>query len=438
MFSDHKSAALAVAFLAATLPQARAALTISNQPTANVACAAGVCTATAVDAVLNADELAGMLAAAAVQVQSGETAQDIVLAAPLAWASATTLTLDAWRSIAVIKPVAVRGFGNLTLLTNDGGSAGALSFGGKGHIRFRHLTSLLSIDGRDYVLLASIAELASAIAAHPRGAFALADDYDASQDGAYSRVPIPTPFSGIFEGLGNTISNLAMFDTADNDVALFRALNHKGVLRDVGVIDVNILSENTFFQVVGTLVAFTEGTIIGCYATGQIRSDFRMTGGGLAGENFGTILQSFADVFVSGAQNAEVGGLVGNSHGPLHNVYALGRVIAGDESYVGGLIGYSFSRIESAYATGDVDGGQNALVGGFIGQNFHKVRHGYWDVTTSGTDIGVANGEDAGVKGRSTEQLQAGLPRGFDPAIWGQDPHLNDGLPYLLAAPPSR
>jgi len=43
-----------------------------------------------------------------------------------------------------------------------------------------------------------------------------------------------------------------------------------------------VLSENTFNNVVGTLVAYNAGYIYNCYATGQIRSDFRMTGGGLA------------------------------------------------------------------------------------------------------------------------------------------------------------
>lgn len=42
----------------------------------------------------------------------------------------------------------------------------------------------------------------------------------------------------------------------------------------------------------------------------------------------------------------------------------------------------------------------------------------------------------SGVAGLTTEQLQSGLPAGFDPSIWGEDAKINHGLPYLLANPP--
>jgi hypothetical protein len=32
----------------------------------------------------------------------------------------------------------------------------------------------------------------------------------------------------------------------------------------------------------------------------------------------------------------------------------------------------------------------------------------------------------------TTEQLQSGLPAGFDPTIWGENAGINGGLPYLL------
>jgi hypothetical protein len=41
-----------------------------------------------------------------------------------------------------------------------------------------------------------------------------------------------------------------------------------------------------------------------------------------------------------------------------------------------------------------------------------------------------------GVTGLTTEQLQSGLPEGFDPSIWGESADINGGLPYLLANPP--
>jgi hypothetical protein len=35
-----------------------------------------------------------------------------------------------------------------------------------------------------------------------------------------------------------------------------------------------------------------------------------------------------------------------------------------------------------------------------------------------------------------TEQLQSGLPSGFDPSIWAEKPGINNGYPYLIANPP--
>jgi hypothetical protein len=64
----------------------------------------------------------------------------------------------------------------------------------------------------------------------------------------------------------------------------------------------------------------------------------------------------------------------------------------------------------------------------------------YWDTTTSGItnpDQGAGNvDDDPGLSALTTQQLQAGLPAGFDPAIWAENPKINNGLPYLMANPP--
>ena len=80
----------------------------------------------------------------------------------------------------------------------------------------------LTINGQPYVLENSVARLASAILAAPGGFYALANSYDATGDGTYwAAAAIPTTFTGTFEGLGNTISNLTIFsDTAPADEAV--------------------------------------------------------------------------------------------------------------------------------------------------------------------------------------------------------------------------
>ena len=83
--------------------------------------------------------------------------------------------------------------------------------------------------------------------------------------------------------------------------------------------------------------------------------------------------------------------------------------------------------------------GSGNAVGGFIGNDSGAMdlTDTYWDITTSGQSHGVGNDTNyPGVTGLTTEQFQAGLPAGFDSTIWAEDPNINGGLPYLLAAPP--
>ncbi|HEX4081169.1 MAG TPA: GLUG motif-containing protein [Rhizomicrobium sp.] len=123
------------------------------------------------------------------------------------------------------------------------------------------------------------------------------------------------------------------------------------------------------------------------------------------------------------------GGLVGFSFGSVQNSYATGAVTGG--RYAGGAAGAG-NFLSTSYSTGAVSG---AYPGGFIGFGDDDFSD-YWDVTTSGTDVGVGEGNSTGVTGLTSQQLQAGLPAGFDPTIWGQNANINNGLPYLLANPP--
>jgi len=203
--------------------------------------------------------------------------------------------------------------------------------------------------------------------------------------------------------------------------------------------------------------------------------------GGLVGENHGTISFSHA----AGAASSSiqwVGGLVGvNSSGILTNDYATGTVTVGGGVAspcgfaAGGLVGVSgnFSSksyvhvIDDSYATGSVIGGPSSCIGGLVGDYYGRFisstnsysvgalsRGGgiagygrdlrravfqsmYWDRDTSGTDWAFGNKHgEGGVKGLTDAQLKSGLPEGFDPNIWGSNPNINNGYPYLLANPP--
>jgi hypothetical protein len=62
----------------------------------------------------------------------------------------------------------------------------------------------------------------------------------------------------------------------------------------------------------------------------------------------------------------------------------------------------------------------------------------YWDIesTRRSTDAPAGGAPEDGFvadsMGLTTQQFKAGLPDGFDPAVWGIDPDVNDGYPHLL------
>ncbi|HEX3666642.1 MAG TPA: hypothetical protein VHU23_15560 [Rhizomicrobium sp.] len=121
------------------------------------------------------------------------------------------------------------------------------------------------------------------------------------------------------------------------------------------------------------------------------------------------------------------------------NSYAIGSVSGGNESSVGGLVGETMGQIYTSYSTGAVSGGTSSLVGGFAGNDDDAIiQNSYWDTTTSGTEDGTGAGNVSGLTGLTSQQLQSGLPDGFDPAIWAQDANINNGFPYLIANSPTR
>jgi hypothetical protein len=96
-------------------------------------------------------------------------------------------------------------------------------------------------------------------------------------------------------------------------------------------------------------------------------------------------------------------------------------------------------EVQGAYSAGEVTGGTHENRGGFIGVDGSGTYAAcYWDTTTAGANKGVGNikGEVPGIHDVTDEQLKSGLPSGFDPSVWAEDPNINDGLPYLLANPP--
>jgi hypothetical protein len=512
------------ALLAATA-SADAAVKISDGATQNMSCSGGVCSPTAKSAVLNAGDLEALLASGNTTVTTtGKSveANNLTVSAALSWSSANTLSLQAHKELKIDKAVSVAGSGGLSLSANSKGGAGAdFSFGPHGNASFASQSGKLSIEGAPYTLVNTIAQLAQDIGSNPAGSYALAASYNAKHDGTYTTSPISTTFNGIFEGLGNSISNLTINDTNTSDlyVGLFAQLVTSGQsiaqIRDIGIVEASVSAVGgNIGDHIGSLLGFNEGGVIrgsfstgtiggtglaggvggligavwnnsagnagqliashsvasvagnetssaitgglvgssggvlrDCYATGPVDAPNAGISGGLVGLDTGQIRESFASGPVSGVL---AGGLVGLfSYSGRHHIgkrlivnsYATGAVTASGAGAAGGLIGESQAGVtDSSYSTGAVTGG--SYVGGLVGYDFESSTYNsaYWDTNMSGiTNLsqGVGNISNyPGIAGLSTQQLQAGLPDGFDPKVWAEDPNTNNGLPYLIDNPP--
>lgn len=410
---------LPIAAIAAVAP-AHAALRISASPTFHVSCSAGVCTTTSANANLNVSDLTGMLASADVTVKTDAGSQDIDVRTPVTWASTHRLTLDAYRSATVGSPIVVEGIAGLTLTTADGNPAGRLTLGA--NVTFWDLTSSLIVNGNSYILIGDIATLASDIAAAPSGRYALARNYDATVDGTYASAPIPTNFSGAFEGLGNTISHFTLADTtASQFTGFFARLASGAKVSDLRLFNATV-STTKQHDGEGVLTGLNDGSAIaGVQVQGRMtcRGAGNSSIGGVAGINIGgaSIDRSVANVVIKieAARTAFVGGLAGtNETSTIGNSSSKGRVgqagthlsavvggLVGGNSYsgtissshssatvlnaqyAGGLAGNNVGAISDSFATGNVSNAVFAA-GGLVGQNGGAIANSYAGGNVSG------------------------------------------------------
>lgn len=476
-----------------------AALDISLAQTQNMSCFGGVCGPTATDAVLNVADPEALLAAGNVEVTTAGTsiqAMDIKLNAALTWSASSTLALDAYQSITVRQPATVSGSGGLTVTTNDGGSNGTFSFGPKGNVTFQNLASPLVIDGKPFTLVDSLPALAAAVESNPRGHYALANNYSASQDRTYRRSPIRKALRGVIQGLGNTISSLAIASKSRRaEVGLVSQVGASGAIENLRLAAINYQASSLHLSGEGGLAGVNGGNLFGDEVSGTIASSGtgQLAGGiagtssetgaiiscsanasvtagggnlgGLVGWNFGTITLSRAEGAVSGGL---AGGLVGQNEGTISQSFATGTV---EGSYPGGLVGNNTyngidtGSIENSYSTGDVSGPSEYVGGlvqsqnssGYISYSYSTGAAGstnggfecsgastsftndYWDITTSRAKYSACYQVDLkGVTGLTTKQLRSGLPAGFHSTIWAEKKGVNNGLPYLIANPPEK
>lgn len=174
-----------------------------------------------------------------------------------------------------------------------------------------------------------------------------------------------TKFSGTFDGLGNTISNLTINKPQSDNIGLF-GYTSNATIKNIGIIDGVINGRN----LVGSLVGYSfYDTINNSYATGSV------SGAYLVGDLIGIV-----------------------DHGTVSNSYATGS--ATGTGRVGGLIGrVYYGTVNNSYATGSVS--STGEVGGLIGSvDGAIVNNSFWDNETSHQIT------SAGGTGKTTAQMQ--------------------------------
>ncbi|WP_370679931.1 YDG domain-containing protein [Comamonas sp. GB3 AK4-5] len=317
------------------------------------------------------------------------------------------LTLNADRNINLNAAISVNGMGTLALNYGTQGNINA-SFGANGgfagKVNFAQSgTGLLDINGSGYTVIKDAAAL-QAMNGNLSGKHVLGGDIDAS--GVTDFVPIgsspASAFTGVFDGLGHTVSDLTINRPDQDRVGLFRATD-AATLRNVGLEGGSVTGKDY----VGGLVGYSANASIShAYATGAVTGAKYV--GGLVGKNSSSwnnasasISHAYATGAVTGANY--VGGLVGensssrnNASASISHAYATGAVTGAN--YVGGLVGSNSSAWDSAsasishaYATGAVTGAD--YVGGLVGEN-----SGFWDSASASISHAYATGAVTGTR----------------------------------------
>jgi len=358
---------------------------------------------------------------------------DINVNDAVSWGANTTLTLSASHNVNVNDNITATGNSAGLVLTPDtGGGGGNFDLKTGAVITLSGSTPTLSIAGTSYTVVNSAAALQ---AIGNSGDYALGSNINVASITNFSPIGGSTGFSGTLNGLGNTVSNLAINLPSISNVGLIGTLSTGGAVENIGVSSGSV----TGLVSVGGLVGSNEGTITdsyanvavagnsglgglvannnggtisGSYATGSVTasgSNNNYAGGLVGGNNSGTITDSYATGSVSGG--AEVGGLVGQSNAPISNSYATGSATgATGDANTGGLIGLNTSTVTGSYSIGAVSGGQS--VGGLAGGNSGTISASFSSsIVTGGSSLGGlvgSNGTSSNAAGKITDSYATG------------------------------
>jgi filamentous hemagglutinin family protein len=374
---------------------------------------------------------------------------DIFVTAPVVWNATTTLTLNAFRNIDVAfvggsgGAISNLNGGNLvlradstgtgigTVILNAGTNPERIVWGNTGSVSIYYnpgngYTSPVDyaattntgpgggFGGRvvvgspsqltAYMLVNNAANLQN-IGVNLAGNYALGRDIDAITIPNFTPIGYPGgQYTGRFDGLGHTISNLTIAPVAPAafgvSIGLFSTIGATGHVNNLIIDNATVMANPNVTgpgQFVGVLAGTNGGTVSNVHVTNStVTGAPGLTGviaGGLVGQNgifgpgasMGAITLSSAEANVSvgngaagpnGGQNT-AGGLVGDNPGTITQSTASGNVTGGAFSNVGGLVGRNElgATIDMSTASGNVSvsDATDAAAGGLVGFNFGAI-----------------------------------------------------------------
>ncbi|WP_334505753.1 MBG domain-containing protein [Bradyrhizobium sp. AZCC 1693] len=340
---------------------------------------------------------------------------DITVASGINWSTSATLTLSAYRNIAVNANITSTGGGGVVLRAdNVGTGTGTVTFGG-GQVSTAGTVSIFynptgssstvnttkytaptqttfsgNVTGgatlKTYMLVNTIYDLQN-MNNNKAGTYALSRDIDAgvtstwNSGAGFQQIGAGNSFTGNLDGQGHTISGLFINRPSDQNVGLISYLAAGGTVSNVGVIGATITGGTS----VGAIVGNNYGTVSNVYSSGSVTA-ISAGAGGLVGYNFQILSNGYSNSSVSGP--LYVGGAVG-----LNNIAA----------------GPTAGSMSQVHATGAVTGtgGSPSAVGGLVGYNGNSITQSYWDSYTTGQASGVGSGGSAGVTAVTSDPAQS-------------------------------
>ena len=287
-------------------------------------------------------------------------------------------------------------------------------------------------------------DMISEIPAHFENYFELTNDIDMSTlENDYTSIGTSSsPFKGVFDGLGYTISNYTI-NTSGIATGIFGYTGKSGTIsseiNDVKLTAVDIISDS-YSGACGALVGNNSCNIYYCSVSGNIDTDgtagmlagknetnsmilycytsqstINSSGsncGMLVGENAGVIMNCYADEGLISAAGG-TGGLCGTNDGSIYDSYSLATVMASGDN-VGGFTGTNNGYIGFCYSTGSLSISTDKVYGGFCGLNNGSISASFWSKPESGINTDMSIG--IGVTGlTATEMLDKSI---YESAGW--------------------